>query len=63
MAKEKAFALELKCWRGHRGWTQKVAAANIRVDVDVYRKWEQGSHAPSDAPNKADIRKRMQEAK
>jgi DNA-binding transcriptional regulator YiaG len=59
--KQEPFAMKLRAWRGQR--TQKEAAFALQVDVDIYRKWEQGSNEPHLSPSLAEIVKRMDSVK
>jgi DNA-binding transcriptional regulator YiaG len=60
MAKEPPFAKRLRTWRGKR--TQKEAAFDLSVDVDIYRKWEQGRNEPHESPSLSEIESRMKAA-
>jgi DNA-binding transcriptional regulator YiaG len=59
--KEKTFAQKLRFWRGDK--TQKEAAFELDVDVDIYRKWEQGTSEPHNSPSIREIENRMEDAK
>ena len=61
MAKTQTFAVRLRAWRGPR--TQKEAAYELKVDVDIYRKWEQGQNEPHESPSLQEIEQRMEAAK
>ena len=61
MAVEKTFAKRLRDWRGER--TQKEAAFDLKVDVDIFRKWEQGQATPHESPSLREIEQRMEQAK
>lgn len=61
MAKQQSFDRKLKAWRGER--TQKEAAFALKVDIDVYRKWEQGQNEPHESPSLHEIEQRMEQTK
>jgi DNA-binding transcriptional regulator YiaG len=54
-----AFSDDLRKWRGKL--LQKEAADVLKVPLDTYRAWEHGQSEPSEAPNKAEILRRMTE--
>ena len=53
-------AEELKKWRGNLNWTQRQAAAWLRVPLKAYQKWEQ---AYRQAHNPGPIKLRMKQAR
>lgn len=51
---------ELLIWRKRMGWTQKLAAEYLQVNLRTYENWEQGHRKVG---NEGPVRKLMKQAK